>query len=256
MKTAVLCLVVLFCLPGCDTGYKIKRTAKGVYRSYIEPAPKVDLRTADLGEDDERELARLLKPVDERVNALLKYIDGEDAEVKDEWFQKLFERFPWVGGAFVLDAEAKVKFQHPQDARHTVDVAQLLDLGMKDPQKPWGDHKMRAASSSSALGPEIYLAQPYFKDNVFKGLNVVHFDPRNLLEFHPEPDGLMMLTPGQIIWTAAFHDAAATLAAAPWQEIMQDDLYGKWEGAEGAFYWMGRHFGHFHLIYAAAARPR
>ncbi len=325
-----LCLAACSCViaSGCS---EVKRTWKGAKEMYfenIEPRPTLDIDAKNLGDVEARRLARLLKPVDERLYTLRRYIDGEDRFPREEWFRTLFERFPWISGVIVVDTTGNVLFQHPVDFSKPVDMEALLALGQEKgggvepeaftpeltnqiPQReetevdeadsaagpyamdametealnepfeagfaemnatdkankaeeeivntpipesrPWGDHEMRAMSGNSTLGPEIYIAQPFFKNNDWKGLTIIHFDPRNLLEFCPSPEELIILSPSQIIWTSKHQSEAQALAQAPWSEILTSSVYGSRDVGGKEFYWMGRYLDDFHLIYAAAA---
>ncbi len=294
-----------------DTGGK---EIQDLYREYVEPQPDVTLDPTQFGEAEERKLARLLTPVDEKVYRLIKYMDGEDRLPRENWFQRLFERHPWISGVMVVDQYGSSIFQHPLDYNREVDVEALLALGapevdadaapmepaaMKaealdtasgDPAvseelvqedavlmetevetaeaepldvamvetepapeaKPWSDHSLRGMAGESPLGPEIYLVQPFYEDNDWRGLIVVYFDPRNLLEFCPEPDELVMVTPERVIWSAKYPDAAQNLAQQEWNAVLQDQVYGQLETAGRDFYWLGRHLGRFYMIYATA----
>lgn len=280
------------------------KTIKGLYREYVEPQPQVVLNAKEFGESEERKLAYLLMPVDEKVWEIIKFVDGEDTLPTEDWFRRLFERFPWISGVMVVDEEGETRFQHPIDYNRSVDVEALLALGSADsdvegPQeelaekieetedgvtfmekevvqkseaealdavaeevrvekeveqkgKDWQDHSLRGYAGNSTMGPEIYLVQPYYDDNEFSGLTTIYFDPRNLLEYCPEPDELMILTSEGVIWSAGYPEAASELATLPWEDVLKQRVYGVATAAGEEFYWLGRHMGNFYLIYATA----
>lgn len=278
-------------IPDSVTG-TVKNTVRDgtqMWKDLVEPSPELELDLTAFGEAEERKLAALLKPVDEQVYQLTVYMDGENKLPPESWFRRLFERFSWISGVMVLDKNGNVQFQHPMDFSKPVDTAALIALG--DPSeedvekaaeraeelaeeredaledagenatlpevpdvsaKPWKDHALRAMSGDSPLGPEVYLAQPLFRDNEFEGLVVVHFDPRNLLKFCPTPDELMIMTQEHVIWTSKYHDAASTMATLPWQEILAREVFGNVRVHDRYYYWLGRNVGKFSLIYATA----
>ncbi|GAB7080709.1 hypothetical protein [Megalodesulfovibrio paquesii] len=283
------CLTFAACsaIPDSVTG-SVKGTMKSgtqMWKDIMEPRPEISLDPSEFGEAQERKLASLLKPVDEQVYQLTVYMDGEDKLPPESWFRRLFERFSWISGVMVLDRFGNVQFQHPVDFSKPVDTAALIALGdMTEKERKrweeysekvreerargkggdenataepetapvWLDHKVRAMSNDSSMGPEIFLAQPVFRKNEFDGLVVVHFDPRNLLKFCPTPDELMIMTQKQVIWTSKYHDAAASLATVPWSEVLANEVYGSLRVNDRNFYWLGRDIGRFSLIYATA----
>ena len=287
LRAAVMVVACSFALASCSaipdsvTG-SVKgtmREGKQMWKDLMEPRPELTLDPAAFGEAQERKLAALLKPVDEQVYQLTVYMDGEDKLPPESWFRRLFERFSWITGVMVLDRNGNVLFQHPMDFSKPVDTDALIALGnpsererqryrayMESQDRPagenateasleppvWLDHKVRAMSNNSTLGPEIFLAQPLFRKNEFDGLMVVHFDPRNLLKYCPAPDELMIMTQEQVIWTSKYHDAAATMSTMPWAEILATSVYGSVQAHGRSFYWLGRDLGRYSLIYATA----
>ncbi|WP_144303872.1 hypothetical protein [Oceanidesulfovibrio indonesiensis] len=265
------------------------KTIKGLYKDYVEPQPQVVLDAKEFGENEERKLAYLLMPVDEKVWELIKFVDGEDTLPTEDWFRRLFERFQWISGVMVLDEKGETLFQHPIDYNRSVDVEALLALGdsssadVRETQdvataeeideaelaldapetevgtlesealnKSWQDHSLRGYAGNSTMGPEVYLVQPYYENNDFSGLTTIYFDPRNLLEYCPEPDELMILTSEGVIWSAGYPEAASELATLPWDDVLKRRVYGVATAAGGEYYWLGRHMGNFYLIYATA----
>lgn len=267
------------------------KAIKGLYKEYMEPQPQVVLDPKEFGETEERKLAYLLMPVDEKVWELIKFVDGEDKLPTEDWFRRLFERFSWISGVMVVDDEGNTRFQHPLDYNKSVDVNALLALGdpiksddEKDGKKEdvveesekegvieetvppaeekfevddwkskrWADHSLRGYAGNSTLGPEIYLVQPYYEDNNFRGLTTIYFDPRNLLEYCPEPDQLMILTAQGVIWSAGYGQAAQDLGSLPWNDILKNQVYGVATAAGQQFYWLGRNMGDFYMLYATA----
>lgn len=257
-------------LTGCND---LKRTWKyttDMYTEYIEPVPEVDLDTDSLGWEEERRLSRLMKPVDEPLQHMLQYLDGRDMVPDSQWLAQLFEENPWISGVIITDSFGNIQFQHPASSVKPVDVDAIMAMGMPAPLaegeeplldedgepieiQPWNDHAMRGMVQDSTFGPEIYVAYPFYENNDFDGLTIVHFDPRNLLIYCPEPDELIILAGNQVLSGGSHEGAAAAMAAEDWEAILMDDTDGWFSDGATDFYWIGRTLGRFHMVYAARA---
>ncbi|CAM2057813.1 conserved hypothetical protein [Desulfovibrionales bacterium] len=299
---AAFAVMITLNLLGCSGVKKFWKATKTICYESIEPWSTISLDASNLGDIEERRLAHLFKPVDERIYALCKFLDGEDQLPKQEWFRALFDRFPWINGVMVVDTCGEVQFQHPADFSKPIDIKSLLAMGIQrsvdvEPgsmadkgmytnfivsqkitqleatntvsklsdinqtaediatNKPitnrsWADHTMRAMGDSSAIGSEIYLAQPFFKESKWLGLIVVHFDPRNLMEFCPEPDELIMLSSDQILWTAKYQHEADVFIHQSLKGLLKKQVTGSWSHGGRNFYWLSRQLGGYHLVYA------
>ncbi|THB68731.1 MAG: hypothetical protein D6E12_05960 [Desulfovibrio sp.] len=265
---AVICMAVL---SGCNELKRAWKYTTETYVEYLEPVPTVDLDTDSLGNEEERRLSRLLLPVDRPVQEMMQYLDGTDTLPESEWIGTLFERFPWISGVMLVDKFGNAQFRHPSTSLKPVDLDAVLALGVpelaegEEPQmivgpdgepmerQPWDDHRMRAMVQGSDLGPEVYVAYPFFQHFLFEGLTVVHFDPRRLLDYCPEPDDLIILAQGEVV-SAGSHEAAATgLAAMDWESVTVDQTDGWYSDGATEYYWIARTLGSFHLVYAAPA---
>ncbi|MFW5735305.1 MAG: hypothetical protein ACOCWR_09620, partial [Oceanidesulfovibrio sp.] len=129
------------------------KTFKGLYKEYVEPDPQVVLDAKEFGESEERKLAYLLMPVDEKVWELIRFADGEDTLPTEDWFRRLFERFSWISGVMVLDENGETRFQHPIDYNRSVDVEALLALGDPTSDVVESDEELgEALEESEAVG--------------------------------------------------------------------------------------------------------
>lgn len=248
-KGLFLALILILFLAGCSTVHETVRDTRQLYDEYVVPKPEVDLDNDGLDREQLR-LARLFKPVDEHINNLRKYLDGTDKMPTEEWFKRLFTQYGWISGVMVVDVEGIVRFKYPEESLKQHDLAPFMEWG-----EEWKDHHLRAFAVETPLGPEVYLANPFFEDSEWKGLVVVHFDPRKLLRFCPDPEGLIMVSPGVVVWPGKYEQDAQALASLAWEEMLDDVEFGDFEGSSGEFYWIARHLGYYHLIYAALAEP-
>ncbi len=245
---ALVLLVAGFMLTGCSETQIVFKETKKLYNHYVVPNPSLDLDSEYLLEDEDYHLASLMKPVDERVLALRHYVDGADRYPDDEWFQNLFSRFPWINGVMVVDTAGIVDKQLPGVSLKPLDVQPLLDYGEK-----WNDHKMRALAQKTEFGPEMLFASPLFQDNELKGLLVVYFDPRKLLEFCSAPDELIMLSPTDVLWAGNQEASANELSQQPWDKILSSRIIGSAKASGTEYRWLACYLGDYHLIYSATA---
>lgn len=239
-------LVLVLCA-GCSTMHETAKETRKIYQEYVVPTPVIELDNDGL-DREKLHLARLFKPVDEHINALRRYLDGTDRLPSEDWFRRLFTEYPWINGVILVDTEGTVRFRHPQESLKQHDLSPFIEWG-----EAWKDHRLRAFAVSTPLGPEVYLANPFFKDSEWQGLVVVHFDPRKLLQYCPEPDDLIIISPTDVLWPGKYEQDAQALAALDWEDILKDDEFGEFSGSRGEYYWIARHMGYYHLIYGALA---
>ncbi len=249
IRLSLLALVLMIFSTGCSTWHETTKETKRLYKDYILPLPSVDLDTDNLDGDTLR-LARAFKPVDVPVTELRRFLDGTNSLPRKEWFKELFTRFPWLSGVMLVDTFGSVQFRHPEESLKQHDPAPFLEFG-----EEWNDYEVRAFSVNTPLGPEVYLASPTFKDNEWTGLIIVHFDPRRLLEFCPEPEELIIVSPGEVLWAGKHEFAAEQLSQMDWKNIYSDREFGYVDAPGGKFAWIAKHVGSFYLIYAALAEP-
>ena len=251
LERGVIILLVLLCtaVSGCSTVHETVKETKRLYRDYVVPTPTVSLDTDDLDEEMLR-LATLFKPVDQNITFLYRYVDGTDRLPDEDWFKRLFEDYPWISGVKLVDIAGVVRFRHPPESLKQHDLNPFMEYG-----EAWQDHRLRAFAVNTPLGPEVYLGNPFFQDSEWKGLVVVHFDPRKLISFCPEPQELILVSPGEVLWPGDYEQDAQALAQLPWDKILTGREFGSFDGGRGEYYWVARHLGEYHLIYAALAQP-
>ena len=188
-------LVMGTALSGCEAVRDSWKDTKELYVEYVVPTAHVNLNDDEI-DATELKLASLLIPLDVRLDALVRYLDGRDSLPDREWLEELFQRFPWLSGALAVDVKGYELVREPEISLKPIDPQPFVDLG-----EAWNDRAMRAVADDTPLGPEIYLAAPFFVDTVWQGVIVVHFDMRALVNFTPQPEELIVLTPTEILWS-------------------------------------------------------
>lgn len=222
---------------------------KQLYREYVNPDPKIDLKKTDDIEDENQKLARLIMPVDLWVESLIRYMANKDIFPEDTWIEGLTSSYPWISGVTVVDTNGTELAGKTLMPLKPVDVAPLLAYG-----DAWTDRRIRAHYEMTPLGPEIYLGEPFFKENVMAGLIVVHFDLAPLVRFCPNPDELIIMTSEDYLWTGKHDPASLSLKNQPWPELLKEKVYGVIENEDGdpTFAWVARYLGEFRIIYASS----
>lgn len=233
---------------GCTYAQNTMKETKKVYKKYVLPSSSVDIDSSSISKDSELRLAALMKPVDWPIFELYRYLDGKDTKPDEEWFQNLFTRFGWISGVMMTDTTGAVLFQHPSVSLKDLQIQPLLDYG-----DAWRDHKVRSKADITELGPEVYMASPLFEDGEWKGLLIVHFDPRKLVERCTAPDDLIILSPSGVVWPGKNAEVANAMGQIEWDKVRKGRDYGSYSNGDRKFYWVAHDIGHFSLIYAAEA---
>jgi len=231
---------------GCTYTQNTMKETKKMYKKYVLPGASVDLDASSLSEDSQLRLAALMKPVDWPIFELYRYLDGKDSKPDEEWFQILFTRFNWLSGVMVVDTTGNTVFKYPSVSLKTYNVQALVDFG-----EAWKDHKVRSFAEVNELGPEVYMASPLFEDSEFKGLLIVHFDPRKLLERCTAPDELMMISPNGVLWPGKSPEVASALGQLEWEKVRKGKDFGDYSMGETKYYWVAHDIGHYSVIFAA-----
>ena len=242
-------LFVLFCLMafttlGCSRVEGVWKDSVNMYYKHIHPRPTVDLAEKDVGEANERRLAELFAPVDSRIESLRMFLQAQDDYPEDAWFDELFQRYPWISGAAALGRTGEFLAKRPEASLKPFSTEAVLALS-----DDWAQRRIMTLAEDTDLGPEIYLAKPFYKDNEWYGLTVVHFDPRAVISFSPNPDALFVLAPGVVLWSGKYDKSQFPSNKEYWDAVLEDHDAGELSTG-GGFYWLARALGHSHLIYA------
>ncbi|EPR42225.1 hypothetical protein dsx2_0152 [Desulfovibrio sp. X2] len=248
-KHLLVFVLVAFALLGCT---KVKKTYKWV-KNGIDPNPQIELKPGEFSDASQELLAKLFLPVDAKLQELIRVVESQDAYPEKAWFQIVFTRYPWVSGVIVVESTGEIIDQQPGYSLKPIDLKPLLDVG-----EAWNDGRMRSLVQPTDLGPEIYLANAYTKNRSWIGLTVVHFDFRNLMQFCPAPDKLIVLSPKAILWPGGDEDTAKQLLDFPWAKMLASDVEGQVElkDARATYTWLARYVGDEPIVYLVRDVPQ
>ncbi len=233
------CMALLLALSACAQAKSYWRTT----RTTISPDPEVDLANYNFDNPSERKLASLLTPVDAQLTGLMRFIETQDYLPEQDWLDLVMLRFPWLNGILVSDSEGRTLAQRPTSDTRRYDVSSLIGNSTD-----WRTVKYRTAVAYADLGPEMYIGRPYFENTEWKGLVVVHFDPRALLNACPRPNQLVIVHPGHAVWTDAPVDRQAVLNL-PWTDMLASDVSGKLTLDGKPYTWFARFVADQQIVY-------
>ena len=212
-------------------------------RDFVDPAPVIDTESYQFDNPNQEKLARLIAPVDGPLTQLTRYVNDTDTQPDIEWLDLLIARFPWVDRVLVTDEAGTIIYMQPE-------------LPLKKISQPlvfegvWRDIQLLTVVDYSELGPELFIARPYYESVDFKGLICVGFDPRSLLRLSPEPAELIVIHPGQRVWSLGADVDEAGLLALPWQDILESEVQGEVQVGDHFYTWLTRYVGEDQYIYA------
>ncbi|MBI9110158.1 hypothetical protein [Maridesulfovibrio ferrireducens] len=230
---------------GCDYGSKVWHDAQDT----VNPNPTIDLHSAGIENPDDNKLALLFTPVDEKILSLTSFLSNIDSHPDEDWFKLLFMRFPWITGVFTVDEEANMLVKLPAESIKPFKPGPLVEY-----EGDWSEIKMKSFISYSEFGPEMYLCIPFFKDADFKGLVVVHFDPRILLNFCPAPQKLIIMQPdGGGIWTGDENLDKEAFLKIDWDALLDKDVHGITKVGEVRYVWLSRYVSDTQIMYVTKA---
>ncbi len=242
----LLLLSFILVLAGCSMWRETKTYAKDSWettKDYIDPPPRIDTDSYQFESPNQEKLAKLFTPVDGPLTSLSRFVDDMDTLPEVDWLDLLLSRFPWVHRGIVTDEEGTIIFMQPE-------------VPVKKIEKPlvfegvWRDIGLLTVVDYSDLGPELYIARPYFEDVDFRGLIGVGFDPRTLLSLSPKPDELIVIHPGGGVWSHGANVDKKALLALPWDEILKEDVQGQVKVGDKYYTWLARYIGDDHYVYA------
>lgn len=236
---------------GCDTVKPYWKGTKKLYKEYVNTDPTIDLKDTGSASDTERKMADEFTPVDEKLEFLLRALSAQDLPPEQDWCQNFMATFPWLTGMAVLSDTGAVNLRLPGFSLKPVDYSPLMEF-----DKRYKARKMAAAVATSELGAEIMVAKPLFVDSDFKGLLVVQFDPGSLVRFSPDPQKLILVSPGNVLWAGDDAGAAQALSQVKWDKVLKNSVGGEEKVGGVRYLWQARFIGQTHLIYAVSAVPK
>lgn len=241
----VLILLVSACSvsEGWESTKHVAKSAWSGTSAIVNPNPEIDLDRYKMENPNQEKLARLFTPVDQNILRLMRFLGDQDVYPTAEWVQLLFKRFPWIDGMFVTDSEGRILERKPPTPLKPFSHPLWFEA-------VWRDVLLKSVVDKTELGPEIYFGTPMYKDVNLVGLIVVHFDPRTLFSFCPDPNQLVIIVPGRGAWCQGSSEDAEALLALPWDETLKDQAYGQVQVGQKYFTWISRYVGRDLYVYA------
>ncbi|MCJ2163656.1 MULTISPECIES: hypothetical protein [unclassified Pseudodesulfovibrio] len=239
-------LAAMLMLGGCsvwDTTADYTKETWQSTRELVDPPPTIDTDSYQFTNSNQEKLAKLISPVDGPLTSLTRFVNDTDTLPGVEWLDLLLARFPWVDRVLVTDEEGTIIFMQPE-------------LPVKRITKPlvfegvWRDLKLLTVVDYSDLGPELYIGRPYYEDIAFSGLIGVGFDPRSLLRLCPDPKELIIIHPGNQVWSLGADVDQEGLLALPWEEMLKSDVQGQVQVGNRYYTWLTRYVGEDQYVYA------
>ena len=244
LHVVALMLVAALAAAGCET---MRDSARWVTHVPKMADPAIDYKNIP-GSEREKRLAQLFAPVDEQLENLAVRVSARETAPTPEWHRALSTAYPWISGITVLDTQGQVVDQVPDLHIKPFPAATIMAL-----EKDWNRKKLRMLAQDTEFGPEIYLANPLTEQGQWRGLIVVHFDPRQLMSFSPAPDELIVLSagsPAMALWPTVDGNNAQGLLAKDWPKLIKADMHGTLSEGGGRFLWLSRPLGGSHIVYA------
>lgn len=249
MRLTFFCALALL-LAGCGTARNLWDKTSDLYDTYVDPKPTLNLQRGDGVSGKEKQLAMQFSVVDQQVELLLRTLNPQDTFPSPGWFKETSDRFPWLTGIMAVDTHGEMLAQYPETPLKAVHAAPLLD-------REWSivERAVQGFVQDTPLGPELIIAGPFFRDGQWQGLLVIHFDPRSLIDFSQDPDSLVLLAPGTLLWSGPDESISREIVNAPWDDILKNKVQGRWSSEKNhVFAWISRPIGALQLIYAVVAQ--
>lgn len=242
-RIALLCLACLL-LSACGTMRKSWRDTRNLFNEYVDVSPSIDLKNAGIEDKGLQKLARLFGPVDQKLEVFLREIQSQDTPPEPEWGEGLLSRFPWLAGLAVIDAEGAVLAQYPPVGLRAVDFTPLLEF-----KERYDVRQLACSIQTDELGSLVYVAMPYYKDNVYSGLVVGFFDPRSLIQFCPEPGQLYVIYPDGVLWSGDDPALGEAMLAYAWSHELKDAVQSETTVNGVTYAWQARWIGQMEIVY-------
>lgn len=241
----------LVMLSGCGSAWENAwKGTKSLYREYLNPPAVIDYGDKGDLSDARAALARRIYGVDTRIGELERYMENADHQPSSESVSAMFARFPWLSGLAAVDASTgEVLGEAPATPLKQLDYTPLISASARGGAL----RGLRGLVQDNPLGPEVLLAVPVYRDKDLVGLVVSHFEMRALTPFSEDPDNLIILAPGVVLWSGRFNVESTPLQKVDWEKAARSSSSGTVSGSEGKFVWIARFVGTTPLIFAAPA---
>ncbi len=237
---------------GCRPPQTVKnawKETRSYYNEYLNTPATLNMEDKGDARDYQAVLAAAVSDFDLQLRDLERTLQNSDRNPDPAWVKRVTTRFPWLAGLALTDSEGFPRAQVPPSYAKPFDIGSLTTVDKKQLQKD-----LRASIQEDPLGPEIYVGNPVYVGSDFKGLIVVHFDPRTLIARTADPANIMIACPKGIIWPGIFDAQSTPVAGVNWGEVVKDKAYGTVSNDKGTFYWVTRYLGNLPLVYAVKVK--
>jgi hypothetical protein len=211
-----------------------------MYRGSILPA-KVNMEAKpDIGENVQR-LVQVVTPIDMQLEGLVKSLERMNGSSRQE-LESVFFRFPWLNGVGAYSPSGQMEYQVPAQPVKGLSRQDLLEVLTEK-------EDMYVRCLDSDLGPELCLIKPEHSGEEVGTYIVAHFDPRSLFAKTIEPESLLVLYQGKILWSGTSSAFDASIEAKDWQQIQAHGVQGNFQIQDSEFVWLSRYVGKSPLVY-------
>ncbi len=250
MKRLVLFCAFLLLVPalGCSSNQTLRDSWKYTqrqYRTYLNVPAELDYDATGNCTVYELALGDAMLEVDNALLKLIRAMENSDRGPDQAWVMKMMQSFPWLTGVALADNTGAVMARYPEHFMKEFNVTPLLE---QDPKQR--RNALRAYVQESPMGPEVYLANPVYVGEDFRGLVTVYFDPRALMSLSNDPGNVMLATPFGVIWHGRFTGTATAVDRTDWAALLQQKSCGLVGEKGDQFYWTTRYLGNMPLVYA------
>lgn len=246
---ALLGAVLLIC--SC-TAYQptknVWKGTKGLWNTYVSPPASVDYEDKGDLAPEAIALSRAIMGIDVELGKLERVMQNADRPPTQEWLSGLFASFPWLNGFAGVRYDGTILGQEPADSLKQLDFIPLLYEDKKQSSRA-----LRADVQPGPLGPEVMLATPLYDGMDFLGIVVAYFDMRSLMRFSEQPQDIVALAPGALLWPGKYDFAATPLAGVDWAKVVRESTAGTCSNSTGTFYYLVRFLGNLPLVFATPA---
>lgn len=237
---------------GCSSFQPTKnvwKTTKGLWNTYVSPPAYVDYEDKGNLSGESHALATATMGIDVELTRLERVMQNADRPPTQDWLNRLFANFPWLNGFAGVKYDGTILGQEPPDSMKQLDFIPLLYEDKKQ-----NSRALRADVQPSPLGPEVMLAAPLYDGMDFLGIVVAYFDMRSLMRFSRNPEDIVVLSPGALLWAGKYDFGATPLAGVDWAKVVRESTAGVCSNSTGSFVYLVRYLGNLPLVFAIPSK--
>lgn len=228
-----ICIVAL-------TSCQMWEKTKSVYRGSILPAKVNVEERPDIGEDIKR-LVQVVTPVDMQIEGLIVSLERMNGSSK-QVMESVFSKFSWLNGLGAYSPAGEVQYHLPAQPVKKLPQHELLEVFAEK-------ERIYVRFLDLDLGPELCLVKPERKGKDIGTYIIAHFDPRSLFTKTSDPESLLVLYQGKILWSGTTSEIEANVEAKDWQQIQAQGVQGDFQIQNREFVWLSRYVGESPLVY-------